>query len=115
MQVSVSKLQDRVFHYDEACLKKAQALQLIEFGARAGLVVQLTGLSKAAAKTLYQRIHGHASPPGLNPFTDTWYRQTEQRMLHANLIWKINDSLGSATDDAAQQLIDVYHCYLGKC
>ncbi len=100
-----------VWSHDHDCLKKAQAFQLIELGARAGLVVQLTGLPKSPVKELYQYIHGRASPPGLNPFTDTWYLQTEQRMLHANVIWKLECRLRSDDQEPAQHLINLYQCY----
>lgn len=105
-------LSRQYWEYDPVCGKKAQAIRLIELGARAGLVVQLTDLPKAPVKALYRKIHGKPSPPGLNPFTDTWYVQNEQRQLHANIIWKIHAELMPLQHEPVQQLIDVYQCYL---
>ncbi len=100
------------WQYDVACAKKAQAFSLIKLGARAGLVVQLTGLPKSPVKALYQKVHNKPSPPGLSPFTDNWYLQNEQRQLHANIIWKIDTELKSQIEERVQRLISVYQCYL---
>lgn len=89
-----------------------QAVSLIKLGARASLVCQLTSLPRATVKNWYQQIHGRPSPSGLAPFSDTWYVQTKQRMLHANIVWKLGVEAARLADDPAQRLIAVYESYL---
>jgi hypothetical protein len=89
----------------------ARAVRLIELGARASLVCQLTSLPRATVKTWYQRIHRRPSPPGLAPFADTWYLQTIQRMLHTTIVWKLGVQAARLVEDPAQRLIAVYESY----
>lgn len=100
--------------HDPKSIRTVQAIQLLKFGARAGLVLQLTGLAHSTIKQLYQQIHGTPSPPGQTPFTDAWYVQSELRMLHANLIWKLDCVLKPLEPDPAARLIDTYTSYLGS-
>ena len=87
------------------------AIRLTELGARAGLVSQLTGLEKGPANRLYREVHGGPSPSGQQPFTDTWFRRSDRRMLHASLVWRLYDEFPSQDSHAAQALIAVYECY----
>lgn len=89
----------------------AQALRLIEMGARASLVCQLTSMPRATVKTLYQLIHGRPSPSGLAPFSDTWHVQTNHRVLHTNIVWKLGVEAARLANDPAQRLIAVYDSY----
>lgn len=89
-----------------------EAIRLIELGARATLVRQLTGLEKTVVNRLFRQCNGRASPPGLLPFTESWYRQNERRMLHAAVIWQLYRRLRSSGRSAARVLIDVYEGYL---
>jgi hypothetical protein len=41
-----------------------EAIRLIELGARAGMVHQLTGMDKTNANRLYRQIHQRPSPAG---------------------------------------------------
>lgn len=91
---------------------RAKAIRLIELGARATLVCQLTSLPMATMKNLYQRIHGRPSPPGLVPFSDAWYVQGEKRMLHTNIVWMLGVAAARLVDDPAQRLITTYESYL---
>lgn len=97
--------------YEEA-KARIEAMLLIELGARSSLVCRLTGLPKATAKRLYRRIHGHYSPGGQAPFTDTWYLQNEQRMLHANIVWQLYKALELLERGPAENLINLYEMYL---
>ena len=54
-----------------------EAIRLIELGARAGLVHQVTGMDQTNANRLYREIHRRPSPAGQAPFTDTWYLRSE--------------------------------------
>ncbi len=92
--------------------KALEAVQLIQLGARAALVCQLTGLTKKVVARLYHRITGKPSPPGPVPFTDTWYLKTNQRMLDANLVWRLFHRMAPAEQGAAKVLIQVYEAYL---
>jgi hypothetical protein len=103
---------EEILAHDAKSVKTAQAIQLIQLGARASLVSQLTGLTRSSVKSLYHQIHGTPSPPGQSPFTDAWYVQSEHRMLHANMVWKLDCRLGAIEPDDAARLIDVYTCYL---
>ena len=69
--------------------KTLEAVQLVRLGARAALVCQLTGLTKKMVGRLYPLLTGIPSPSGLVPFTDTWYLKNNQRMLDANLVWRL--------------------------
>ncbi len=69
-----------------------ESIHLIRLGARAGHVSQLTQLDKTTAKRLYQQLCGKPSPPGQMPFTDTWYRENDRRMLQATLFWRVCSS-----------------------
>jgi hypothetical protein len=66
--------------------KTLEAVKLIQLGARAALVCQLTGLTKKMVGRLYPRLTGMPSPPGQVPFTDTWYLKSNQRML---VVWRV--------------------------
>jgi hypothetical protein len=88
-----------------------EAIRLIELGARAGMVHQLTGMDKTNANRLYRQIHQRPSPAGQAPFTDTWYLKSEYRLLHAALIWKLFQRFGQSEDRPAGILIEVYETY----
>lgn len=87
------------------------AIRLIQLGARAGLVRQLTGVDKSTANSLYRHIHGRPSPPGLAPFTDTWYLRSDPHMLHAAFIWRLHKRLSEPGGNPARALIDVYEIF----
>jgi len=89
-----------------------EAIRLIELGARAAMVHQLTGMDKTNANRLYRQIHQRPSPAGQAPFTDTWYLKSEYRLLHAALIWKLFQRVGQSEDRPARILIEVYEAYL---
>jgi len=89
-----------------------EAIRLIELGARAGLVHQVTGMDQTNANRLYREIHRRPSPPGQAPFTDTWYLRSEYRMLHAALVWKLYQRVGQSENRPAKRLIEVYETYL---
>jgi predicted RNA-binding Zn-ribbon protein involved in translation (DUF1610 family) len=89
-----------------------EAIRLIELGARAGLVHQVTGMDQTNANRLYREIHRRPSPAGQAPFTDTWYRRSEYHMLHAALVWKLYQRFSPLDDRPARRLIDVYEAYL---
>lgn len=88
-----------------------EAVQLIHLGARAGLVWRLTGLEKRGVKRLYRQINGHPSPPGQVPFTDTWYRDDDRRMLQATLVWHLHQRLQQTGAGPARLLIDLFGAY----
>ena len=89
-----------------------EAIRLIELGARAGLVHQVTGMDQTNANRLYREIHRRPSPAGQAPFTDTWYRRSEYHMLHAALVWKLYQRFSPLDERPARRLIDVYEAYL---
>ena len=89
-----------------------EAIRLIELGARAGLVHQVTGMDQTNANRLYREIHRRPSPAGQAPFTDTWYLRSEYRMLHAALVWKLYQRFSQSENRAARLLIEVYETYL---
>jgi hypothetical protein len=97
-----------VFDY---ATKITEAAHLIQLGARAGLVWQLTGLEKKLVKRLYRQIIGHPSPPGQTPFTDTWYRNDDLRMLQATLVWHLHRRLHRKDCTPAHLLSDVFEAY----
>lgn len=103
---------------DDACVELCdyatritEAADLIRLGARAGLVWQLTGLEKKLVKRLYRQITGHPSPPGQVPFTDTWYRDNDSRMLQATLVWHLHRRLQRTGCSSAHLLSDVFEAY----
>ncbi|MBT2988844.1 MAG: flagellar transcriptional regulator FlhC [Candidatus Thiodiazotropha sp. (ex Ctena orbiculata)] len=87
------------------------AVRLIQLGARAALVCQLTGLTKKAVTSLYPLLIDKQSRPGQAPFTDTWYLKSNQRMLHANVVWRLYQHLEEIGHSAARVLIHVYETY----
>ena len=91
--------------------KITEAAHLIRLGARAGLVWRLTGLEKKLVKRLYRQIIGHPSPPGQVPFTDTWYRENDRRMLQATLVWHLHRRLQRTGCSPARLLSDVFEAY----
>ena len=88
-----------------------EAIRLTQLGARAGLVARLTGLEKAVANRLYRQLHGRPSPPGQLPFTDSWYRKQDRRMLQATVVWRLSQRFARLVASPAQRLIDVYESY----
>jgi len=89
-----------------------EAVHLVQLGARAALVCQLTGLTKKVVGRLYPLLTGVPSPPGQAPFTDTWYLKSNRRMLHANVVWHLFQHMGKIEHSAAGVLIHVYEAYL---
>ena len=90
---------------------KLDAIRLTQLGARAGLVVQVTGIDKTLANRLYRQIHGRPSPPGQTPFTGDWYLRNDRRLLHAAVIWRLHIAVGDRADSAARRLINLYEAY----
>ncbi len=88
-----------------------EASRLIQLGARAGLVNQLTGVDKSTANRLYRQIHGRPSPPGQTLFTDAWYLRSDRRMLHAAVIWRLHQNLGETGKRPGRALIDLFETY----
>lgn len=89
-----------------------EAVRLIQVGARTTLVCQLTELPKKYVKRLYVQLMGQPSPRGMTPFTDAWFRESEQRMLHAATVWRIHRLVESLGRSQARSLLDVYDLYV---
>ncbi|MBL3601265.1 MAG: hypothetical protein JMN25_15605 [gamma proteobacterium endosymbiont of Lamellibrachia anaximandri] len=49
---------------------------------------------------------------GPAPFTDTWYRKDDRRMLQASLIWRLHRKLSRSGSHPARILIQVFEAYL---
>jgi flagellar transcriptional activator FlhC len=92
--------------------KILEAVQLVRLGARAPLVCQLTGLTKKVVSRLYPLLTGIPSPSGQVPFTDTWYLKSNQRLLQANVVWRLFQHLEQSGRSTANVLIHVYQTYL---
>lgn len=92
-------------------LVSLDAIRLIQLGARAGLVSNVTGIEKTVANRLYRQIHGRPSPPGLTPFTDTWFLKNDRRRLQANLVWRLHKEIRGNGNSAASQLTDLFEIY----
>lgn len=92
--------------------KTLEAVHLVQLGARAPLVYQLSSLTKKVVNGLYPVLTGKSSPPGQVPFTDTWYVKSNHRMLHANFVWRLFQCLEQIERSAASVLIHVYEAYL---
>ncbi len=88
-----------------------EAIRLVELGARAGLVCQLTGLEKSVVHRLVRQLRGSPTAPGQTPFTDAWYREDSRRMLQASVVWRLHQRLARTGRSAARVLIDVYESY----
>jgi len=93
------------------CTRVRESVHLIRLGARAGLVSQLTHLEKKTVRRLYRQLCGKPSPPGQMPFTDSWYRANDLRMLHATLIWHVHQRLAPTKRGAARAVIDLFEAY----
>lgn len=114
--VTASPDSDVGIHGDIEILNQArntfEAVHLVRLGARAALVCQLTGLTKAFVSRLYPPLTGLSSPPGQVPFTDTWYLKNNRRLLHANVVWRLFQHLEQIGTSTASVLIHVYEAYL---
>lgn len=89
-----------------------EAAHLIQLGARAGLVCQLTNLEKATVNRLYRELRGVPSPQGQTPFTDTWYRENDLRMLQVTLVWRLHRQLTQTKRSTAHVLINIFETYI---
>lgn len=89
-----------------------EAAHLIQLGARAGLVCQLTHLEKATVNRLHRELHGVPSPQGQMPFTDTWYRENDLRMLQVTLVWRLHQQLIQTKRSSAHVLINIFETYI---
>ena len=87
------------------------ATRLIQAGARATLVCQLTDLPKKLVKRMYTMLQGHPSPRGQMPFTDAWYLETDLRMLHATLVWQLHSRIARKNRSEARIMLEVYAVY----
>jgi hypothetical protein len=89
----------------------SEAIELIELGARVGLVRPLTGIKKKVAKRLYRELMNCPSPPGQAPFTDAWYLESDLRMLHEAVVWQLYEGLKRPGQGQARALINVHQAY----
>ena len=89
-----------------------EAVRLIQTGARTSLIAQLTTLPKSHVRNLHLRLCGQASPRGMAPFTDAWFRESEQRMLHASAVWRISKLIEPLGRSKARTLLDIHDLYL---
>ena len=89
-----------------------EAVHLVQLGARAGYISQITRLEKQTVNRLYRQYCGVSSPPGQAPFTDSWYRESDLRMLHATLVWRLHRRLSQTARSDARIVIDVYEAYI---
>jgi flagellar transcriptional activator FlhC len=87
------------------------AVRLIQAGARATLVCQLTELPKKLVKRMYTLLQGHPSPRGQMPFTDAWFLENDLRMLHATLVWQLHKRIAREHRSEARVLLEVYTVY----
>lgn len=87
------------------------AVRLIQAGARATLVCQLTDLPKKLVKRTYTMLQGHPSPRGQMPFTDAWYLENDLRMLHATLAWQLHNRIARKNRSEARIVLEVYAVY----
>ncbi len=92
--------------------RELEAIRLIELGARANLICQLTDVNKQVVSRLYRQLTGAPSAPGLTPFTDTWYIKNDRLMLHVSVVWRLFRQTADFGCSAAQQLIAVYQAYV---
>jgi DNA-directed RNA polymerase subunit RPC12/RpoP len=88
-----------------------EAMRLIELGARANLVSQLTGLPGSSVRRLYRQITGRVSPSGQMAYNDTWYTQNNLRMLHTSLIWRYQRQFQARMSSPARVLIATFETY----
>lgn len=99
----------------EPCVQSVrtlEAISLIEAGARAPLVRQLTKLPEKYVKRLYKAMRGKSSPRGMAPYSDAWFLDNERRMLHATVVWQLYQQLRRLQRSAARTLLDVQQLYL---
>lgn len=92
-------------------MRLTEAIHLVRLGARVGLICQLTGLDKAPLNRLYRQVHDTPSPPGQTPFSDTWFRENDQRMLHTTIAWRLYRRFSRIGYSGAQTLIYVFSLY----
>ncbi len=98
----------------EPCVRSVlthEAVRLIQAGARAPLVKQLTGLPEKYVKRLYKALRGRASPKGMAPYSDAWFLDNEGRMLHATVVWQLYQQLLPTQRSEARRLLDVQALY----
>jgi CRISPR/Cas system CSM-associated protein Csm2 small subunit len=88
-----------------------EATRLIELGARANLISQLTGLPGASVRRLYRQMTGRASPSGQMAYNDTWYTQNNLRMLHTSLAWRHQRQFQAQMERPAGVLIATFEAY----
>ena len=88
-----------------------EAISLIQAGARASLVRQLTELPEKYVKRLYKTMRGKASPRGMSPYSDAWFIENERRILHATVVWQLYRQLSPHHRSAARTLLDVQQLY----
>lgn len=92
--------------------KILESMHLFRLGARVGLAEQLTGLEKKTLKRLYRQLMGKPSPPGQQPFSDTWLLENVRYQFHANLIWNLYHRLKQPEYSPARILIAIYEVYI---
>lgn len=88
-----------------------EAIALIQAGARAPQVRQLTNLPDKYIKRLYKSVRGKASPRGMSPYSDAWFIENEHRMLHATVVWQLYQQLLPHHRSAARTLLDLQQLY----
>ena len=89
-----------------------EAIRLIQTGARGNLVHSSTGLSKKFIKKLFLLVNGQSSTQGRTAYTDAWFAESEQRMLHANIVWRLYTRTKRLTSlSPARQIVDLVEAY----
>lgn len=87
------------------------AMDLAQFGARAIIITELTGLNLTTSKRIYREVNGKPPPPGQLPFTDSWYIRFQRRMLHALLVWQYYKRFLGENQGASKLWLSTYRSY----
>lgn len=65
------------------------AAELARFGARTGVIEQLTGLASTTVRKLIRDITGRRPKSGQLPYSAVWYEKRPERLMHCALFLRL--------------------------
>lgn len=78
---------------------------------RRNLISQLTGIERTKVNRMVRELTGRPAPAGLLAFTDSWYLESDLRLLHAAVAWRLYRRMTPAKLSLARVILNVFDAY----
>lgn len=91
------------------------AAELARFGARTGVIEQLTGLASSTVRKLIRDITGRRPKSGQLPYSAVWYEKRPERLMHCALFLRLfNHECMDSTRLSGRIFLNAYTHYTNR-